>query len=450
MNPDNQKHTLEFPFHIKIPYFVRYILERLNKNGFSAFIVGGAIRDALLKRDALDWDITTGATAHEIQSVFKGVRQFSLKHGTVTLMESGASFEVTAMKGDGGKKADILTDLNHRDFTVNAMAYDLKKSVVIDPHGGALDIKRKILRGVNNPADRYREDPLRMLRAIRIAGELGFEIDKSAIDSIPPMSFLLNQISAERIRDELIRIILCNRPSDLLETLRITGMMENIMPELLEGYEMEQNSWHRFSVYKHTLETVNSVPPNPILRLAALLHDIGKPRVRKEIDGEYHFYNHENVSSLIAEEIMERLRFSREEIKKVISLISHHMIDYCEEWSDAAVRRLIRKAGRAYIGDLLALRKADILAHGTTENSLLLIEDLEKRISGMMNEDTVIDVTDLAVDGKKVMDIMGLGQGQEVGKVLRKLLELITDNPELNSEDRLTEILIGLRKDMEV
>ncbi len=443
------ENILGFPFRIKVPDFVSNILETLNENGFDAFIVGGAIRDALLERDAIDWDITTDAGVHEIKSVFKGIRHFSLKHETVTLMHSGKPYEVTTMKGESGKKADIFSDLSHRDFTLNAMAYDEEKSIVIDPHGGADDIKRKTVKAVDNPGERFREDPLRMVRAVRIAGELDFAIDTSTADKIASMASKLTQISVERIRDELIKIILCKKPSNLLELLRKTDLMKYILPELLEGYGMEQNSWHLYTVFRHTIETVENVPSRPILRLAALLHDIGKPRVREEVNGKYHFYNHESVSSSMSKEIMERLRFSREEIKKVTDLISLHMIDYSEAWSDAAVRRLIRRAGRNNIDELLTLRKADIIAHGFTDNKLDLFTHLEQRIERMKNDNISTDFTHLAIDGKKVMDVLGLKPGPEVGKILERLLELVIDSPEYNCAEKLVDILNNFRQNPE-
>ena len=437
---------MEFPLQIKIPHFVHVILEMLKKNGFNAFIVGGAIRDALLKRDAIDWDITTDAEVHEIQSIFKDVRQFSLKHETVTLVHSGIPFEVTVMKGSGEKKADIYNDLSHRDFTLNAMAYNEERAVVLDPHGGALDIKGRTIKAVENPGDRFKEDPLRMLRAVRIAGELEFKINKDTIDMIPSLASLLATVSVERIRDEFVKILLCRKPSNLLEILLETGLMDCILPELLEGYSIEQNSWHMHTVFKHICETVENIPPNRILRLAALLHDIGKPRVRKEVDGEYHFYRHESISSEMAKEIMERFRFGREEIKKITTLISLHMIDYSKEWGDAAVRRLIRRAGRENIDELLTLRKADIIAHGVADDKLELITHLGQRIEKMKNNNASIDIIDLAIDGKKVMNILGLQSGPEVGGILHRLLEHVIDDPELNTEEKLTDILVNYRK----
>ena len=445
MKYNTPQKMLEFPMQVKIPDFVGDILNMLRENGFNAFIVGGAVRDTLLEREAVDWDITTDAEVHVIQSVFKGIRQFSLKHKTVTLVHSGTAFEITTMKGAGGKKADIYSDLSLRDFTLNAMAYDEQKSIVLDPHGGAVDIKRKIIRAVENPGGRFGEDPLRMLRAVRFAGELDFSIDRDTIDSIPSLAPTLNTVSVERVRDELTRILLCRKPSNLLGLLCETGLMRHILPELLEGNGIMQNSRHMYTVFKHAVETVEIIPSSHILRFAALLHDIGKPRVREEINGEYHFYNHESVSSSMAKEIMERLRFSRDDIKKITILISLHMIDYKEEWSDAAVRRLIRRAGWDNIDELLALRKADIIAHGVIDNKPDLLTHLEKRINKMRNDSMSIDITDLAIDGKKVMDIMDIEPGPEVGEILRRVLEIVIDNPALNSEEKLAEILNQFR-----
>ncbi|MBN2419332.1 MAG: HD domain-containing protein, partial [Deltaproteobacteria bacterium] len=299
----------------------------------------------------------------------------------------------------------------------------------------------------NNPVDRFEEDPLRMLRAVRLAGELDFSIHKETIDAIAFLSSKIDKVSVERVRDELVRIILCRKPPILLELMCETGLMKYILPEILEGKGMKQNSWHLYTVFKHTVETVTNVPSTQTLRLAALLHDIGKPRVRAEIDGEYHFYNHEGVSSSMAKEIMERLRFSNDEIKKITALISFHMFDYKEEWSDAAVRRLIKRAGWDNIDELLELRKADIIAHGYIDDKLDLINHLEQRIEKMRKEKISISITDLAIDGKKVMDIMGIEPGPGVGKILGKLLELVIDDPELNSERYLSDILSEFKKD---
>lgn len=445
MNKISPENRAEFPLRIKIPDFAGFILERLGKRGFSAFVVGGAIRDQLIGRTAIDWDIATDAVPEEIKSVFRDMIHFSLKHETVTLVDSGTEYEVTSMRGNRGEKADILSDLAHRDFTINAMAYDALKFSVLDPFYGASDIKAKRIRAVIDPSERFKEDPLRMLRAIRIAGELGFEIDNNTLDVIPLLSPLITKVSNERIRDELIRILMCAKPSGLLEMLTKIGLLEYIIPELLEGYGMGQNQCHRFSVFEHIIDTVDNTPPDKMLRLAALLHDIGKPRVREEVDGKIHFYNHEAAGAKMAEEIMERLRFSREEIRRVTGLVLNHMVNYNLSWTDAALRRLIRRAGRENISDLIALRRADIIAHGKDDDKLALISHLKERID-KMKDNTLTNMADLALDGKKVMAILGLGQCPEVGETLEMLLDLVIENPEMNTEEILTEKLKELRK----
>jgi putative nucleotidyltransferase with HDIG domain len=242
---------------------------------------------------------------------------------------------------------------------------------------------------------------------------------------------------------------MCARPSVLLEMLRNSGLLEYIMPELIEGYGMGQNQCHRFSVFEHILATVDNTPHDKMLRLAALFHDIGKPCVREEKEGKIHFYNHEAISAKIAEVIMERLRFSRDEIRRVTGLVLNHMVNYNISWTDAALRRLIRKAGREDINALIALRRADLIAHGKDDDKLALINHLEERIDKMKNN-TLTDMADLAVDGKRVMAILGLGQCPEVGKALNMLLDLITENPEMNREEILTEKLRELRKKMAI
>lgn len=445
MNKISPENSAEFPFNIKIPDFVAFILQRLENSGFRSFIVGGAIRDQLIGRTAIDWDIATEAVTEEIKSVFRDITHFSLKHETVTLVDSGIEYEVTSMRAHSGEKRDIFNDLGHRDFTINAMAYDVNRAIVIDPFFGATDIKVKKVRGVINPAERFKEDPLRMLRAIRIAGELGFEIDKTTLSPIPKLAPSLTQVSMERIRDELMRILMCAKPSGLLAMLQKSGLLEYIIPELLEGCGMTQNLCHKFTVFEHILNTLDNSPPDKILRLSALLHDIGKPRVREEVEGEIHFYNHEAVSAKIAEEVMERLRFSREEIRKVTGLVLLHMINYSMAWTDAAIRRLIRRAGRENMADLITLRRADIIAHGINDAKLDLINHLEKRVSEIKNS-VLTDTADLALSGKKVMDILGIGPGPGVGKALNMLLDLIVDNPDMNKEEILTQKLMEYRE----
>jgi putative nucleotidyltransferase with HDIG domain len=428
-------------FNMELPANVISVLERLRGHNFKAYVVGGALRDVMLDRRVFDWDISTDASTREIKSVFSDTRHYSLKHETVTLVKKGKLFEVTSMKGQGNSGKNIYEDLNHRDFTINAMAYDDLTGIILDPHDGRNDIEGRIIRGVLNPVERIREDPLRMLRAVRISAELGFKIEPNTLECISHNSELLNSVSVERIRDEFLRILLSEKPSGPLNTLRKTVMLKEIIPELLEGYRKRQNKWHSYTIYRHTMETIDHVASTPVLRMAALLHDVAKPRVREKFNGEYKFYKHEKAGAALARDIMERLRFSNEEIKKVTNLISLHMIDYNSDWSDGAVRRLIKRAGNDF-EDLISLRKADIKAHGTGESDLNFLDELEQRVEQVGGKNSILALSDLALDGEKIMSILDLNPGPEVGRVLNRLYEMVIDNPGLNTEEKLIELLL--------
>ncbi|MFC1840138.1 CCA tRNA nucleotidyltransferase [Thermodesulfobacteriota bacterium] len=433
-------------FNVELPPFVKTILERLRQHNFMAYVVGGALRDVILGRGIIDWDISTNADTGEIKSVFSDTRHYSLKHETVTLVKPGNHFEITTMRGKGSPELNINTDLNHRDFTINAMAYDDINGIILDPHDGRIDIEKKIVRGVLDPEKRFLEDPLRMLRAVRIAAELGFKIENKTLNCISINSELLKSVSVERIRDEFLRILLAERPSRPLNILRKTGLLKEIIPELLEGYRKKQNKWHRYTIYRHVMEAIDHIPSTPVLRLAALLHDIAKPRVREKINGEFHFYNHEKASAGIAKEIMERLRFSNEEVRKVTSIVSLHMIDYNSSWSDGAVRRLMKRAGND-IDDLIRLRRADIQAHGIEHNEYVILDELEHRIKQVGGKKSALRISDLAVDGKKIMNILNLKQGPDVGNILNRLHEMVIDDPDFNTEERLIEFLLEAREE---
>jgi tRNA nucleotidyltransferase (CCA-adding enzyme) len=429
----------------KIPAFVSRIIERLNNAGFNAYVVGGAVRDFLLNRPVADWDIATSASKDEIGSVFHDIRHFSLKHETVTLVYKGLHYEVTSILSAELPARTIEEDLVHRDFTINAMAYDLSQGIIIDPCNGNQDLKKRILRAAGDPVERFREDPLRLVRAIRISIELGFRIEKNTMEGILKMSQQLTLVASERIRDELMKILLIRRPSSGFRLLVKSGLLKVFLPELMEGLLKRQNAYHKYTIFRHIMETVDSVEQDPILRLAALFHDIAKPRVRTKDKDEFRFHRHAEESALLAAEIMERLRFSKDMIRSVTNLISHHMIEYDGSWSDGAVRRLIRRFGPDSVDLLLSLRKADLLAHGTSSEDLKLLSELEQRIHALSQEISATQIHDLALDGKKIMQILGLSPGPEVGKVLRFLMEKVTDQPVLNTEESLKNLLREMR-----
>jgi len=426
------------PITPDIPPFVTFIIQKLKAAGFDAYVVGGPVRDAMLKRPIMDWDVVTSAPAGRIRSIFHDQKQFSLKHDTVTLIHSGAHYEVTPFRGSPD---DLTSDLSRRDFTVNAMALDPEGPQVIDPFNGESDMRHRIVRAVGNPKARFREDPLRLLRCIRLAAELGFRIDSHTLRALGATAPLLSSTAPERIRDELVKVLMTPKPSRSFYLMVRTGLLKSFLPELLEGYLKRQNRHHRHTIFRHTVETIDQIRPDPVLRLTALLHDIAKPRTRVKRNGTWRFYGHEKESARLAGDILKRLRFSREVTKRVIHLIRHHMIGYNPRWSDAAIRRLIRRAGAGQIHDLLEFRRADLLAHGLSDGSLPLTDELQRRVEEQIRRQAPTERRALAVDGRMVMEIRGLSPGPEVGRILRDLHEKVLDHPELNNREDLTAIV---------
>jgi tRNA nucleotidyltransferase/poly(A) polymerase len=426
-----------------LPEFVKTILERLFASGREGYVVGGAVRDACLGRTVTDWDVATDAEPHKIKGIFEGIKSFSLKHGTVTVVQAGRHYEISTYRGDGGQGESISEDLAHRDFTVNAMAYDPRKGNIIDPHGGMQDLQRGIVRAVGRPEERFREDPLRLLRGVRIAAELQFRLEPKTLKTISKMAHRLGAAAKERIRDELMKVLLTARPSKGFNLMLRTGLLGQVLPELQEGYLKRQNAYHRYTIYKHTMETVDHVRKDPVLRLTALLHDIAKPRVRKKIDGEWRFLGHEEASAVLARDIMKRLKFSHDMTKRVTGLIANHMtlVDYHSRWSDGAVRRWIRRVGPENISDSLELRRADIVAHAMGEQKLDLLKELEDRVIKITKKSPPLRNRDLAIDGHTVMETLGIGPGPEVGRILRGVMEKVTEQPELNTKESLVDLL---------
>jgi len=417
-----------------IPDKVLEISNTLITNGFSAFIVGGAVRDSLLGFHVKDWDVTTNASPDKIKKLFHYMKSFSLKHETVTLVSRGYHFEVTTFRGKENCAASIEEDLSHRDFTLNAMAYGIVDKAIIDPFQGQRDIRKKIIRAVGDPLERFQEDPLRMMRAIRFSLELGYKIDPFTLEGVSLMAADIEKVSIERVRDEFLKILTAKNPSTGLNLLRRVGMLEKIMPELLEGYRKRQNDYHTYSIFRHIMET-------PILRLSALFHDIAKPRVRRKISGEWTFYNHASYSAELARDIMLRMRFSNEWINMVTGLVLNHMFDYKRELSDKALRRLLKKVGVDNIYTLISLRKADNMAHGWGKITGEELDVFKEKIDSLMEKSPPLNISDLKINGNDVIHKRNINPGPEVGRILQNLLEAVIEDPGLNERDTLMEKL---------
>jgi tRNA nucleotidyltransferase (CCA-adding enzyme) len=445
-----------------IPTAVRRIGQRLTEAGFRSWVVGGCVRDhvlAQLRGDGSgaalrnDWDVATNALPEDVMRLFRRVIPTGIKHGTVTVLLDGGSYEVTTLRGEttysDGRRPDsvffvddIVRDLARRDFTINAMAYDVMTDTLIDPFDGVRDLRDGVLRAVGDPAARFGEDGLRVLRAARFVATLGVEIEPATAAAIEPSLASYAKVSTERIREEWVKSMSAACPSRAFTVMRDHGMLAITAPELLESVGCEQNRFHAFDVWGHAMACLDACPPEPTLRMAGLLHDIGKPRSRAFSDktNDYTFYEHERIGAEIADALLSRLRFSNEERARIVGLVRHHLICYDSSWSDAAVRRWIRRVTPELLEDLYRLNRADILAKGRdASEDLERLALLQSRVASVLANGAAMSVRDLAVNGHDLMKELGMKPGPELGRVLSTLLEEVIEAPELNQREPLLE-----------
>ncbi len=424
-------------------------------NGFQCFLVGGAVRDLLMGRIHADWDIATDAKPDQVTAMFRRVIPTGIKHGTVTVLYQDTRFEVTTFRIESGysdgRRPDSVTfapsifeDLSRRDFTINAIAYDLYTGLIHDPHDGRADLKRGIIRAIGDPLDRFREDGLRPLRACRFASQFSFVIDESTRQAIGKALDVTAGVSRERVRDEIVKILESPTPSVGFLLMLETGLLALILPELVEGAGVAQGDLHCYDVLTHSLYTCDAAPVgNTSVRLAALLHDVGKPRCRRmDESGRIVFYSHERLGSEMTEEILRRLRFPNLTIKSVSHLVLHHMFNYQEEWSDAAVRRLVARVGEENVDDLILLRRADQIGM-CRENAEMFPEGLSifaGRVRSVMEGERAFTVKQLSANGRDIMERLGIPAGPAVGTVLSELLAAVLEDPALNEKEKLLQI----------
>ena len=425
-------------------------------------LVGGAVRGLLMGMKIHDLDLATDATPEEVTKIFKEAKQKTsviptgLKHGTVTVIYKKQSIEITTYRTDGdysdGRRPDkvsysssIEEDLSRRDFTMNAIALRLPKGEKIDPFNGENDLKKGIIRCVGDPVLRFGEDGLRPLRAVRFAAQLGFKVEKETLSAIPGALENCAKVSAERIRDEIEKIILSKKPSIAFLLMEQTGLLGLFLPELAAGRGVDQNDYHEFDVLDHNLLACDWAAEKefPVdVRLAALLHDIGKVPTRKPIpndESNYTFYNHEIESKYITRNILSRLRFPNHVIEMVCHLVKEHMFHYTDDWSDAAVRRFIVRIGEANVTKFYQLRKADAYAKAGTEPPRDSLLPLACRVDKALAENHAFSLKDLAVKGSDLISI-GIKPGKTMGIILRELLESVLDDPEMNNKDELLKL----------
>jgi len=472
---------------MEIPKEVLEITEKLKENGYQSFLVGGCVRDFLLDKKPKDWDIATNAKPEKIQEIFFNfggrtkddpATVYENQFGTVGVKTESEDpslkvIEVTTFRLEG-KYTDkrhpdevkfaktIEEDLSRRDFTVNAMAIDLTEKVktknnfkIIDPYGGQKDLKSKIIRTVGNPEERFGEDALRLMRAVRFAAELDFEIEKETAAAIKKQSKLLAVIAQERIRDELVKIIIAEKAADGIKKLAELNLLPHIIPELSEGIGVGQNKHHIYEVFDHNVRALDyTVKKNYsfVVRLASLLHDVGKPQTKRG-DGESStFYNHEIVGGKMARIILTRLHFSREILEKVVHLVRYHLFYYnVGEVTEAGVRRFLRRVGPENIDDLIKVREADRIGSGVPKAVPYKLRHLLFMIEKVKQDP--LSPKMLAVDGKSVMEIAQIEPGPKVGQILNVLLDEILEDPKKNTkeylENRIKELIKIKDKELE-
>lgn len=451
----------------EIPQEVLDIYKKFEDNGYEIFLVGGCVRNLLMEIPVKDWDMTTNATPAEISKLFPDsfynnvfgtvgvpINNNSIVEITTYRTEEGFSNKRHPDKVSWGKT--IEEDLSRRDFTMNAIALKFNKNktsdqssivnhqssiVYVDPYDGRDDIKNRIIRTVGDPKERFKEDALRLMRAIRFSSQLGFDIDSATGREIKADAKLILQISAERVRDELLKILASKNPEKGITLLKEAGILKFILPELLEGVDVSQvrpGRHHTTDVYTHNLMSMFHCPSeNPIVKFAALLHDAGKPEVRGEDkDGLVTFYNHEIAGAKIAYEICQRLRFSKKDTQKIVNLIRWHMFSVNENLSDAGVRRFIRRIGVENVADMMDLRIGDRLGGGTQTAESWRLKKFKERVAGELAPKP-FSINDLAIDGNDIMRELSLKPGPEVGKILQKLFEEVDQDLEKNNKEYL-------------
>lgn len=432
---------------IILPKQVNQIIHTLQSQGFDAYAVGGCVRDSLLGRSPKDWDITTSAPPQTVKKLFGHTIDTGIQHGTVTVMADHVGYEVTTYRIDGEYEdarhpknviftGNLLEDLKRRDFTVNAMAYN-DETGLVDAFDGVADLKKGVIRCVGRPHDRFGEDALRMLRALRFRAQLGFSIDRETEQAVLDLAGNLAKVSAERIQMELVKLLTSDHPEVMADVYRL-GLTSVFLPEFDRMMETAQNNkHHRYSVGEHTVVALQNIPADRVLRLAILLHDIAKPVCRTTDEaGQDHFKGHPEEGERMARQILKRLKFDNDTMNRVCRLVRWH--DDRPKLSERNVRRAMNRIGAENMQDLFAVKKADTLAQSMYERQEKLdyVEEFENLYQQVTDKGQCVQKKDLAVNGRDLI-ALGMKPGRQLGEVLDHLFEEVLDQPELNTREQL-------------
>lgn len=435
---------------LKIPEKAEIILHTLEEAGYEAYVVGGCVRDSILGRSPDDWDITTSAKPEEVKALFRRTVDTGLIHGTVTVMLDKEGFEVTTYRVDGEYEdgrhpkevsftASLEEDLKRRDFTMNAMAYNPKRGLV-DLFGGVQDMENRIVRCVGNPMERFTEDALRILRAVRFSAQLGFSIEGETLKAISALAPNLKYVSAERIQVELLKLLVSPHP-DYLRTAYEAGITKEILPEFDRCMETEQNTPHHcYTVGEHTLQSLLNIRADKVLRLTMLLHDFGKPSVKRtDENGRDHFKTHGPEGEKMAVSILRRLKMDNDTIRKARSLIKWH--DFRPKGDAVSVRKAISMIGEELFPLYLEVQRVDILAQSLykREEKLKRLSSVKALYKEIMDRGECISLKTMALTGRDLIDA-GYAPGKELGEILERLLAHVLENPEDNKKEILLKL----------
>lgn len=429
----------------EIPAEVLHIMKELNKNQYQSYLVGGCVRDFLLNKTPHDYDICTSATPEQVKNVFTKTIPTGEKHGTITVLINKCPIEVTTFmkstiyKGDVRENVftdNLEEDLARRDFTINAMALD-SEGVLHDYHNGKRDLRDRVIRTVGYPEDRYREDPLRMMRAVRFATLLKAKYEPSTWYEIMDNLELMEGVSVERIRDEFVKILISEQVETGLRDLELAGLLDIVVPEVKPMYNFDQhNKHHHLNAFEHTIEVVKNTSPELNVRLAGFFHDIGKPlSVSEDKDKkEYHFYSHHTIGADMTKKILTRMKFDNNTVENVTVLVREHM-SRMNLLNDKGVKKLINRVGVHNLDDLFDLQIADIKG-SKPPHDFSYVENIKRRAEEIIDTNQPLSIKDLEIGGKELLEI-GMKPGKQMGSTLQELLDEVLENPELNKKQTL-------------